>query len=90
MKRLFVLLATLMLTACAAESVQPQVIIDGVPSTQAKVCKKARSQMCTREYRPVCTVMADGSRKTASNACTACSDEKVIGYTPAPCAADLK
>lgn len=52
--------------------------------------------MCTREYRPVCADVDTGIRcitapcpstekKTYSNGCTACADEKVTGYALGAC-----
>ncbi len=59
-------------------------------------CEEPRKPMCTREYRPVCAEVDTGvrcvkepcpssERKTYSNACTACADEKVTGYFAAAC-----
>ena len=48
-------------------------------------CPEPRPQMCTREYRPVCAKLEDGSMKTYSNGCTACTDPKVVGYVPDAC-----
>ncbi|WP_321492707.1 hypothetical protein [uncultured Desulfobacter sp.] len=49
------------------------------------VCKEPRLSMCTKEYRPVCGHFADGTVKTFSNACTACSNKKVVGFSYGPC-----
>jgi hypothetical protein len=60
-------------------------------------CQSPRSQMCTREYRPVCGHVDTGIRcvtapcpsekhKTYSNGCEACADEKVIGFELGDCA----
>ena len=60
------------------------------------VCNSPRSQMCTREFRPVCATRDNGVRcvttpcastekVTKSNACTACADEKVFSYIPGAC-----
>ena len=49
------------------------------------VCNEPRPQVCTREYRPVCAKLEDGSRKTYGNGCTACSDPKVMGYVDKAC-----
>ena len=55
-------------------------------------CKDPRPQFCTEEYAPVC-----GYRKiecfappcdnyaTYGNACAACSDKSVLGYTKGAC-----
>ena len=48
-------------------------------------CKEPRPQMCTRDYRPVCAKLDDGSRKTYSNGCTACTDPKVTSYYQGAC-----
>ena len=64
-------------------------------STQTQ-CTSPRPQMCTRDYRPVCATRDTGVRcvttpcpstemVTKSNACTACADEKVFGYTEGAC-----
>ena len=37
------------------------------------------------EYVPVCAELEDGSRKTYSNACSACSDKDVVKYQLNPC-----
>ncbi len=59
-------------------------------------CKDPRTDICTKEYRPVCAVVDTGVRcvkapcpskdhKTYSNSCTACADHKVIGYEFGTC-----
>lgn len=48
-------------------------------------CRDPRPEMCTQDYRPVCAVLADGSRRTASNGCTACSDPDVTGWVDGAC-----
>ena len=68
------------------------------PQTSAAAiqCPEQRSQICTREYRPVCTSRDTGIRcvtapcpsselKTYGNACEACADPKVSEYVPAAC-----
>lgn len=75
--------------------VSPPVVTAPESSTQTQ-CKSPRSQMCTREYRPVCATRDTGVRcvttpcpstekVTKSNACTACADEKVFSYTEGAC-----
>lgn len=65
-------------------------------STDAKKCQSPRPQMCTKEFRPVCATRDTGIRcvttpcpssemVTKSNACTACSDDKVISYIQGVC-----
>jgi alkaline phosphatase D len=48
-------------------------------------CPEPRPQVCTREYRPVCATFKDGSFKTYSNGCTACTDPAVTGYREGTC-----
>ena len=43
-------------------------------------CMEPRPQVCTQDYRPVCAELQDGSVKTFTNGCSACSDPTVIGY----------
>ena len=57
----------------------------GSEQKEFTACKEPRPQMCTREYRPVCAKRADGSMKTYSNGCTACTDPKVVGYYQGAC-----
>lgn len=54
-------------------------------SENCVVCKDPRKDICTREYRPVCGRLSNGSVKTYSNPCTACSHAEVVSYTPGPC-----
>ena len=65
---------------------------DTLPANYVE-CKDPRPEVCTREYKPVCARKDNGIRcvttpcpstdkVTASNACTACSDKAVLGYTP--------
>ncbi len=48
-------------------------------------CPEVRPQVCTQDYRPVCAQFGDGSRRTYSNGCSACSDGKVMGFLPGQC-----
>jgi hypothetical protein len=58
---------------------------DSVSTKEFTQCTEPRPQMCTREYRPVCATLNDGTQKTYANGCTACSDPKVKGHFPGPC-----
>nr|WP_320192965.1 hypothetical protein [uncultured Desulfobacter sp.] len=51
----------------------------------AIVCEEPRHTICTMDYRPVCGYFADGTVKTFSNGCTACSNKNVVGFTHGPC-----
>lgn len=48
-------------------------------------CSNPRPEICTMEYKPVCGFNSDNSSKTYSNACTACSDKKVVTYINNAC-----
>jgi hypothetical protein len=41
--------------------------------------------VCTAHYDPVCGALGDGTYKTYSNACSACSDAAVTGHRPGAC-----
>ena len=51
----------------------------------ATVCEEPRPQVCTMDYRPVCGNLADGSVKTYSNGCGACSDANVTSWVEGEC-----
>jgi hypothetical protein len=53
--------------------------------TAQNVCTDPRPQICTMDYRPVCGERNDGSLKTYSNGCNACSDRSVVGYVEGDC-----
>ena len=103
MFKIVMLLALGLLVSCqSAKPIETDVVVKPIPvvttpdnmaNTQ---CKSPRSQMCTREYRPVCATRDTGVRcvttpcpsteqVTKSNACTACADEKVFSYTKGVC-----
>lgn len=48
-------------------------------------CGEKRPEVCTMEYVPVCAELNDGSQKTYSNACSACSDKEVVKYQVNAC-----
>ncbi len=48
-------------------------------------CGEKRPEICTMEYLPVCAELDDGTWKTCSNACSACSDKDVVKYQVNPC-----
>ena len=51
-------------------------------------CMDPRPELCTQDYRPVCGVRDTGvsmERATYGNACTACSNPDVLGYSEGMC-----
>ena len=48
-------------------------------------CQDPRPEVCTMEYRPVCGVSQDGSKKVYGNACGACGQAEVQGYSAGEC-----
>ena len=90
--------ATVFIIACQTTTKnQPSTPpVDTKPVVVYTECHELRPEMCTREYRPVCAKRDTGVRcvttpcpstenVTKSNACTACSDVKVYGYTMGAC-----
>jgi hypothetical protein len=77
--RTFTLNAVIVLTfvGCAADT-SPE-------DPDLTACSDPRPEMCTQDYRPVCAVLANGTRRTASNGCTACSDPDVTGWVDGAC-----
>lgn len=69
--------ATVLISACLNQPAQSEEI--------DKLCADPRPQLCTMNYLPVCGVLEDNSKKTYSNACSACSDEQVVGYSEGEC-----
>ena len=88
---LFLSLMSLMAVACVQTKSTPQ------PAEAGWIeCKMPRPEMCTMEYRPVCAVKDTGIRcvttpcpseehKIYGNACSACTDPKVMGYHVGEC-----
>lgn len=53
--------------------------------TYTVACPDERPQICTQEYLPVCATTDDLHQITLGNACTACGNEAVLGYTKGEC-----
>lgn len=70
------------MTATAGESAVPPGPGD---STDTFTECTTRTNICTREYSPVCGKLSDGTRKTYSNKCVACSDQAVLGFSAGAC-----
>ena len=75
---LLLVMSGLLLTACYSSNNKPD-------DSGLMLCPEERSQICTREYNPVCATMRDGSVKTYSTGCTSCSDPSVVGYRMGEC-----
>ncbi|MBT71317.1 MAG: hypothetical protein CMQ15_04650 [Gammaproteobacteria bacterium] len=67
------------LATCVAEPSDTRTIVDGT------VCLEPRPQICTLDYRPVCGIIADGSRQEFSNGCGACSVPEVVSFVENTC-----
>lgn len=90
-KNLLALALIATLGACAKQPATSEVEQQGFIH-----CEEPRPSMCTREYRPVCghidtqircvnTPCPSTTHKTYGNACSACGDERVIGYELGSC-----
>jgi len=64
------------------DELQAKKIVDKNPIT---ICPEQRPEICTQDYKPVCAKQKDGTHKTYSNGCTACSDQNVIDYRNGSC-----
>lgn len=96
MKRIIALCVLALLAGC---NNAPQSAAEQQPATNnanIQTCPETRSQMCTKQYAPVCATRDTGIRcikapcpsteeRTYGNGCTACADEKVIGFIPGAC-----
>jgi hypothetical protein len=81
-KFVFIVAGSFVAVACA--SVPPAgEAVSSVPGLTA--CEDPRPQVCTLQYQPVCGFASAGEFKTYSNACSACSDQKVTGHRPGAC-----
>jgi len=78
------------------EEIEEPIKLDQDPETEnitVITCEDKRPEFCTQEYAPVCafvqveciTEPCDPVRETFSNGCTACSNQRVISYTPEEC-----
>ena len=90
------LLAWVFLSACTAEPPQQgkQSPKPAEPITGWVLCPEQRPEMCPQHYAPVCGYAlnpedadpeADSPTKTHSNSCSACANNKVVGYQPGVC-----
>jgi len=77
-----ILVLVLVTGGCASSHAATE---DSAVTGNITACTDPRPQICTREYRPVCANLSDGSTKTYATGCTACSDPKVSGYRDLAC-----
>ena len=67
--------SVIIMTACSSSTERNQFI----------ECKEPRPEMCTMGYLPVCGANWNHSTKTYPNACGACSNNNITGYTRGAC-----
>lgn len=77
---LMLLLAQVVPVVGVADDLEMRVV-----NASSTICEDPRSQICTMNYDPVCGKLRDGSQKTFSNGCGACSDANVVGHDPGEC-----
>ena len=82
-KTILLALTVFSLAACSntEHTVKPLPILPSYNNS----CPDERPQMCTMDYRPVCGTSESGALKTFSNACGACADVTVRGYSEGEC-----
>jgi hypothetical protein len=85
MGKLFFISLSLLLSGCGGQHKAAP-----IGAELHQTCPEQRSEVCTREYAPVCAFMQQGGRQQYSNACTACGDHNVVGYIAGHCPADVK
>ena len=80
--RFVIVLGTTGFTGCTAT---PESTDDGEPRAAEVLCTDPRPEICAMDYTPVCGQLDDGTEKTFSNGCSACSDRAVVSYRPGAC-----
>jgi hypothetical protein len=96
MKKMIALGALLMLSGCCGLQRTPTENPTVANNPAQQICPEQRPQMCTKQYAPVCATRDTGIRcvkapcpsteeRTYGNGCTACADEKVMGFIPGEC-----
>lgn len=89
-KNYFMFLSILIVVCFIFGCVPTHDVVATPESIPLVLCPETRPQICTRDYRPVCGELKDGSLKTYSNGCESCADVNVIGYRDGECAASSK
>lgn len=81
--RFFFLMVFVMLSSCviyskSAETAKPV-------KRDMIACENPRPEMCTRDFRPVCSLSEDGVYKTYAAFCNACMNKQVKSYYKGVC-----
>lgn len=89
-KTVLYILALLVICTMAVPAFADGYPEEGLPESGGEVealtiCQEPRPQICTMDYQPVCAQLEDGTFKTYSNDCTACSETFVIGHREGAC-----
>ena len=77
---LIVLMLSSGLTACNTNNTRTILV-----AAEGQQCTEPRPEICTRDYRPVCANLKDGSQKTFSNGCSACADANTDSWIESEC-----
>ncbi len=80
--KILIVLVVFCLMGCVTTEGQQKSTSDNKKLT---ICTDPRPEVCTMDYRPVCAQRRDGSFKTYSNWCNACTDPNVVGYYDGEC-----
>ncbi|WP_317932216.1 hypothetical protein [Halioxenophilus sp. WMMB6] len=83
--RFIMILVGFILTSCQSNTQSLVVDAEVTVTPDATVCNEPRPEICTREYRPVCAHLADGSTSQYPSGCTACADPMVDAWLPGEC-----
>ena len=84
--RTFILISSALLSvACATLNDENNNMKHEPGALDVILCEEPRSQICTREYDPVCAKLQDGHVKTYATGCTSCADPQVKSYTKGAC-----
>jgi hypothetical protein len=78
-KKSIIVVTILFVSACGSTQ-QPHSV-----EMKSTKCPELRPELCTMDYNPVCGNLPDGTFKTYSNGCNACSDQKVTSYSQGEC-----
>lgn len=80
MNKLLILTLTLFAASCYAgcDTNSDNKILD-------TTCLEPRPEVCTMEHDPVCGYKSDGTSKTYTNRCSACTEKEIIGYKNGEC-----